>query len=65
MSNFEQQRARITRKGVQADDIKHDGLLTHEQICDIDVVKVFEWVKVGKWKKRDFETWLRAIRVIE
>ena len=64
-ANYELQQARITRKGICADDIKHKGLLSTEQIQDIPLSSVYEWVKIGKWAKRDFETWLKAIRVIE
>ena len=64
-TNLEMQRARVSRKGVQAGDIKHKGLLTDEQIADIPTTHVYEWVKTGAWKKRDFETWLRVMRVIE
>lgn len=50
---------------VKADDIKHNGRLADNQIADIPIDKIYEWVKTGCWKKRDFETWLRVIRVIE
>lgn len=64
-AHYEEMRARIAKKGVQAGDIKHPGLLTDEQIADIPHDKVFMWVKIGKWKHRDFERWLRVLRVIE
>lgn len=50
---------------VKADDIKHKGRLTDSQIADISIDRVYEWIKTGSWKKKDFETWLRVIRVIE
>jgi hypothetical protein len=55
------------RKGylVKAEDIKHEGRLSTEDIQDIDHKLVFEWVKTGQWKRHDFEKWLKAIRVIE
>lgn len=43
---------------IRADDIKHPGRLTPEQISSIPVAIVFEWVKTGKWKKKDFVRWL-------
>lgn len=39
--------------------------LTDEQIADIPIEKVYEWVKTGQWKQRDFFKWLKALRVIE
>jgi hypothetical protein len=50
---------------VRANHIKTKGLLTNDQIADIPVEKVFEWVRTGQWKQADFKTWLRVIRVIE
>lgn len=54
-------------KHIRADSIKHTGPLamTTEQIMDIPIEKVYEWVKTGKWRQQDFKKWLRAIRVIE
>lgn len=65
MSSIEEQQARINRKGFYAEDIKHPTLLSTEQICDIPIEKVYEWIKTNKWKQKDFQKWLRAIRVIE
>ncbi len=50
---------------VKADDIKHPNVLTDDMIADIPVEKVFEWVKTGQWKQKDFRRWLRVLRVIE
>jgi hypothetical protein len=50
---------------VRANHIKTKGFLTNDQIADIPVEKVFEWVRTGQWKQADFKTWLRVIRVIE
>lgn len=50
---------------VKAEDIKHAGRLTTEDIQDISVENVFMWVRTGQWKKQDFNKWLKAIRVIE
>jgi hypothetical protein len=50
---------------IKADDIKHQNVLTDDQIASIPVEKVFEWVKTGQWKQKDFRRWLRAMRVIE
>lgn len=53
--------------GSKADHIKQGGpfALTTEQIMDIPIEKVYEWVKTDKWKMKDFKKWLKAIRVIE
>lgn len=64
-SFYEETQVRISKKGVRAEDIKHPDLLTTEQIMDIPIVNVYMWVRTGAWKKKDFEKWLRAIRVIE
>jgi hypothetical protein len=50
---------------IAADDIKHKERLTDEQIAAIPVEKVYEWVKTGAWKQRDFKKWLKVLRVIE
>lgn len=65
MCFFGDAQARIKRKGFIAEDIKHPTLLSTDQICDIPIENVYQWVKTDKWKKKDFEKWLRAIRVIE
>jgi hypothetical protein len=61
----EKAQVRISTKGIRADDIKHENLLSDEQISDIDVERVYEWVRTGAWKQKDFKKWLRVIRVIE
>jgi len=58
-------RVRIAKKGIQADDIKHDGLLEDDEIAYLDTDKVYQWVKTGKWKAKDFNKWLKVLRVIE
>lgn len=50
---------------VKADDIKHQNRLSDEDIAGIHIDKVYEWVRTGKWKQKDFRRWLRVIRVIE
>lgn len=62
---LEAMQVRIARKGVAGVDIKVPGLLTDEQIADIPHQKVYEWIKTGKWRQKDFEKWLRILRVIE
>jgi hypothetical protein len=57
--------ARITRKGLRATDIKHKGLLSQEQIQDIPIDRVYMWVRTGDWKQKDFNRWLKALRVVE
>jgi hypothetical protein len=58
-------RHRILTKGVRAEDIRHHGRLSLEDIQDINTDKVYEWVKTDQWKRKDFNAWLKAIRVIE
>ncbi len=53
------------RPVIRAEDIKHKGRMTDEQIAEIPVDKVYEWVRIGAWKQRDFVKWLKTIRVIE
>lgn len=62
---FEQQRVRIHNKGIKAVDIHHEGLLTDDQIADIPIEKVYEWVRTGQWKQKHFKRWLKVLRVIE
>lgn len=45
-------------------DIKHKDMLNLSQIQDIPLDKVYEWVKTGKWNMKDFNKWLKALRVI-
>lgn len=56
---------RINTKGIRAEDIKHENLLTDNQIADIEIEQVYQWVRTGAWKQKDFKKWLRVIRVIE
>jgi hypothetical protein len=56
---------RIQNKGIKADDIKHPTLLTNDQIASIEVEKIYEWVKTGVWKQKDFKKWLRVMCVID
>jgi hypothetical protein len=64
-SNIEKMQERIARKGIQAADIKHSGLLTAQQIQFIDFDKVYMWVRTGDWKQKDFKRWLKALKVME
>ena len=64
MTGAEQIRGRIATKGIHASDIKHTGLLTDDEIAFIPIEKVYEWIKTGQWKLRDYKTWLKTIRVI-
>lgn len=65
MTHIEQMRARIARKGIQASDIKRQELLTEQEIQFIDFDKVYMWVRAGDWKQKDFNRWLKALRVME
>ncbi len=58
-------RHRILTKGVRAEDIRHHGRLSLEDIQDIHTDKIYAWVKTNQWKLKDFNAWLKAIRVIE
>lgn len=62
--SFEAMRERL-KNGYKADDIKHSSFLTVGEIQDIPIEKVYEWVKTGQWKQKDFKKWLKALRVIE
>ena len=61
----EQIQARISRKGMIAEDIRHPGRLSDDQIADIPIDKVYTWVRSGEWKPKHFNIWLKTIRVIE
>lgn len=61
----EQIRSRIARKGIYAEDIKHAGRLTDGEIADLAIDKVYSWVRQGAWKTKDFNKWLKVMRVIE
>lgn len=56
--------ARIAYK-IKADDIKHGNRLTDDQIAGIDTNYVYEWIKTGQWNRKNFQKWLKAIRVTE
>jgi hypothetical protein len=64
-THIEEIQARITRKGLRATDIKHKDLLSREQIQDIPIDRVYMWVRTGDWKQKDFNRWLKALRVVE
>ena len=65
MTPQEQVRVRIARKGIHAEDIKHAGRLTDDEIADLAIDKVYAWVRQGAWKTKDFNKWLKVMRVIE
>lgn len=65
MTHIEMMQSRIARKGIQASDIKRKELLTTEQIQDIPIDRVYMWLRAGDWKQKDFNRWLKALRVIE
>lgn len=56
--------ARIAKR-IKAEDIRHEGRLTDDQIAEIPIEKVYEWVRTGQWRQKDFQRWLRVLRVIE
>lgn len=65
ISTADQIRARIESGKLHHDDIKHEGRLTDDEIAAIPVDKVYEWVRTGMWKKKDFNRWLKVMCVIE
>lgn len=46
-----------------ADKIKYPET-PDDYIADIPMQLVFEWVKNDKWKYKDFQRWLKVLRVI-
>jgi hypothetical protein len=65
MSGMEAIRVRIAKKGIHHSDIRHTGLLTDDEIAYLDIEKVYLWVRQGHWKQKDFQKWLKVMRVIE
>jgi hypothetical protein len=58
-------RVRIAKKGIYADDIKHAGRLSEEEIAYLPVDRVYSWIRQGAWKQKDFNKWLKVMRVID
>ena len=58
-------RVRIAKKGIYADDIKHAGRLSVEEIAYLPVDRVYSWLRQGAWKQKDFNKWLKVMRVID
>jgi hypothetical protein len=50
---------------VKAEDIKHKDRLTPEQIGAIPLEQVYEWVRTGAWKQRDFLRWCWAVQLTD
>jgi hypothetical protein len=65
LTQLEQMRSRINRKGINGNDIKVHKLLTDDEIADLPVEKIHYWVRQGIWNQKDFKRWLKIIRVIE
>lgn len=57
-------RCRIAKKGIYAEDIKYAGRLTEDEIAYLPVDKVYMWLRQGVWKQKDFNKWLKVMRVI-
>lgn len=57
-------RARINSGKIRHTDIKM-GLLSDDEVAALDVNQIYQWVRNGQWKLRDFRDWLRSIRVLE
>lgn len=62
--NEELIRVRIAKKGIYAEDIKHHGRLSEDEIAHLPVEKVYMWLRQGAWKQKDFNKWLKVMRVI-
>ena len=58
-------RVRIAKKGIYAEDIKYAGRLTDDEIAYLPVDRVYMWLRQGAWKQKDFNKWLKVMRVIE
>ncbi len=58
-------RSRIESGRIFAEDIKHQNRLSEDEIANIDVKLVYEWVRTGQWKAKDFQRWLRVMQVID
>jgi hypothetical protein len=65
VTHLEEIQTRIATKGIRANDIKHKDVLSIEQIQDIPIDCVYMWVRTGDWKQKDFNRWLKALRVME
>jgi len=61
----EQVRVRISKKGIYAEDMYHEGRLSEDEIASLDIEKVYSWVRQGAWKPKHFNKWLKVMRVIE
>ena len=62
--NEELIRVRIAKKGIYAEDIRHNGRLSEDEIAYLPVEKVYMWLRQGAWKQKDFNKWLKVMRVI-
>lgn len=58
-------RTRIESGKFKASDIRKPGLLTDDEIAYLPIPLIYQWIRAGDWKRKDFEKWLRVIRVIE
>jgi hypothetical protein len=58
-------RCRIAKKGIYAEDIKHAGRLSEDEIAYLPVDRVYSWLRQGAWKQKDFNKWLKVMRVID
>ena len=61
----EQVRVRISKKGIYAEDMYHEGRLSEDEIASLDIEKIYSWVRQGAWKQKHFKKWLKTMRVIE
>jgi hypothetical protein len=63
MATMEQQANAANR--LKAAYIRIPNFLTDDEIANIPIEKVYEWVRTGQWKQKDFKCWLKVMRVIE
>ena len=58
MTTQELIQTRLNTGKIYAEDIKHKERLSASQIRGISTTLAYEWIRTGKWKKKDFEKWL-------
>ena len=44
---------------------RQQGSIIERMIADLPIDKIWEWIKTGKWNRKDYLRWFTVIRVIE
>jgi hypothetical protein len=57
--------SRIDTKGIRAEDIKHANRLTDDEIASIDITNIYQWVRTGQWKQKDFKRWAIVMCIVD